>query len=353
VKQNIACAPLVRLALMALILTGITPLWANESGVALNIRFFDRRVYHVDQGPILVQVTITNNSPAPFRFKLANERAFSIDFDVRTAANRPLEAATSLIRTRSQSRQVFFREISLSAGESFSFVEDLRDHVTFTQSGPHVVLVRLFPELIPSAAQPGAMWQPAPVGAGIAPGSTLAAAGSPLESNRLSLSIRPPLVIGPDGIPWELDVGVHAVLVRERLPPDEVVSYVITARQRGQWERFFLYLDLEAMLTRDGYRHRQWLVESEEGRQRMLARYREDLQNAVVDEAISLIPLYYVIERTIHTGTEGTVTTVQYFREGNFIQRKRYVWYLERRGDIWTVVGFSVTLLGAVDRFPL
>ncbi|MCL2374272.1 MAG: hypothetical protein FWC65_03410 [Treponema sp.] len=343
--------------LLLLIFSGVLPLFGDAGGVDFNIRFFDRRVYHVDQGSILIQATITNNSPAPFRFKLANERAFSVDFDVRTAANRPVEPAAGLVRLRGQSRQVFFREISLAAGESFSFVEDLRDYASFTQAGTFVVQARLHPELMQGGAQPGVVWQTgsAPMGTSpaITPGGMVAGAGHPLASNRLSLNLRPPVIMGSDGIPLDLDVETHAVLVRERLPPDEVVSYVITARQRGQWERFFLYLDLEAMITRDGYRRRQWIAESEEGRRRMLARYRQDLQNAAVDEAISLIPLHYVIERTTHAGGEGTVSTIQYFREGNFIQRKRYVWHLERRGDIWTIVDFSVTLLGAVDRLPL
>jgi len=357
----------ISFALIALILAGIAPRAAAEpaaeargrgsppgSGVGFNIRFFDRQVYHIDEGPILIQVTITNNNPLPFRFRLANERAFSIDFDVRTAANRPVDAAASLVRMRSQSRQVFFREISIAAGESFSFVEDLRDYVAFTQSGTFVVQARLYPELIQTVSHAGVAWHSGPMGVNpsIVPGGILAAGGPPLVSNRLSLSVRPPLVIGPEGIPLALDVETHAVLVRERLPPDEVISYIIEARQRGQWERFFLYLDLEAMLLRDGYRRRQWLTESEEGRRWMLARYRQDLQNAEVDEAISLIPLHYVIERTVFTAREGTVITTQYFREGNFIQRKRYEWYLERRDGIWMVVGFSVFLLGAVDSLP-
>ena len=333
------------------LMLALPPLAAADSGIGFNIRFFDRRVYHIDEGPILIQVTITNNNPAPFRFRLANERAFSVDFDVRTAANRPVQAATNLVRLRSQSRQVFFREVSIAAGESFSFVEDLRDFVTFTQTGTFVVQARLYPELIQTITNSGTAWHAA-ASPGITPGNILTAAGRPLVSNRLSLNIRPPLLIGPEGIPLELDVATHAVLVRERLPPDEVVSYVIAARQRGQWERFFLYLDLEAMLRRDAYRNRQWLVESEEGRRWMLARYRQDLMNAEVDEAFSLIPLYYVIERTVFTATEGTVITTQYFREGNFIQRKRYEWYLERRDNIWTIVGFSVFLLGAVDSLP-
>ena len=319
---------------------GIAPLLMAQTGIDFNIRFFDRRVYFVEQNPIFVQVTITNNNPAPFRFKLADERAFSVDFDVRTASNQPVAAANALVRLRSQSQQVFFREISLAAGESFSFVEDLRDYSAFTQNGTHIVQARLYPELFQSA------------NAAIVPGRTLAASGQALSSNRLSLNLRPDPFPGPDGIPLDLDVETGAVLVRERLPPDEVVSYLLTARQKGQWERFFLYLDLETMLSRDAYRRRQWLAESEEGRRRMVARYRQDLQNAEVDGEISLIPLRFIIERTEYTAGTGTVTTVQYFREGDFLQRKRYEWFLERRDEIWTIAGYSVVHLGAVDRLP-
>jgi hypothetical protein len=328
-----------------LILLGLSSLPAEEASLNFNIRFFDRRVYYLDQDPILVQLTLTNNGPAPFRFRLADERAFSVDFDVRTTSNRHVEAADILVRRRSRSQQVFFREVSLAAGESFSFVEDLRDYAAFRQSGSFVVQARLFPELYQSTAN---IETTARFGAldSISPGSALAASGRPLDSNRLTLSIRPRPIIGPEGIPLELDVDTNAVLVRENLPPDEVVRYLLTARQRSQWEKFFLYLDLEAMLSRDAYRRRQFNAESEEGRRRMLARYRQDLQNAVIDGDISLIPMDFVIERTVYTAQTGTVTALQFFRVGNFVERKRFTWYLERKDGIWTIVDYSVVNLG-------
>ncbi|MCL2130624.1 MAG: hypothetical protein FWH35_09760, partial [Treponema sp.] len=181
---------------------------------------------------------------------------------------------------------------------------------------------------------------------GISPGRTLASTGRPLESNRLSLSIRPRLMIGPDGIPLELDVETNAVLVREKLPPDEVISYLLTARQKSQWEKYFLYLDLEAMLSRDAYRRRQWNAESEEGRRRMLARYREELQNSSLDGDISLIPMDFTIERTVYDLLSATVTVLEFFRVGNYTERKRYSWYLEKKDDIWTIVDYMVTNLG-------
>ena len=311
-----------------------------DTGISFSIRYFDKRIYYLEEDPIYVQITLTNTGPYTYRFKLADERAFSVDFDVRTATNRAVEAADLLVRRRSQSQQVYFRDVAIEAGESFSFVEDLKDYAALKQSGSYVVQARIYPELYQTVESVIS------TGSGISPGRTLAASGRPLDSNRLALSIRPRSIPGPDGIPFELDVETNAILVREKLPPDEVVSYLLTARQKSQWEKFFLYLDLEAMLSRDAYRRRQWTAESEEGRKRMLVRYREDLQNTVIDGDISLIPMNYTIERTNYNTQSGTVTVLEYFRVGSYTERKRYTWYLEKRDDIWTITDYSVVNLG-------
>ena len=312
-----------------------------ENGVDFSIRYYEKRVYYLEQDPILVQMTLRNNGPYPFRFRLADERVFSVDFDVRTNSNRAVEAADLLVRKRSRSQQVYFREITLEAGEVFSFVEDLRDYSALNKSGVYVFQARLYPELLPAVDL-----RYTAADNGVSPGRTLGAAGRPLESNRLTLSIRPRPILGPDGIPFELDVETNAVLVREKLPPDEVVTYLLTARQKSQWEKFFLYLDLESMLSRDAYRKRQWIAEPEEGRLRMVARYRQDLQNAVIDGDISLIPANFVIERTVYNLQTGTVTVLEYFRVGSYTEKKRYTWYLEKKDDIWVIVDYSVVNLG-------
>jgi hypothetical protein len=291
--------------------------------VTFSIRYFDKQIYYTAGSPIYVQITINNGSSAPFRFKLADERAFSLDFVVRTQSNVALASAETLMRKRNQNQQVFFREISLESGESFSFVEDIRDYVTLSQSGSFVVWASLYPELYRT---------------------TNARA---LESNRLSLSIRPGILPDVNGVPQELDSATNALLVREKLPPDQVVEYFLTARQRSQWEKFFLYLDLEAMIARDSVRQREWRAESEEGRQRLLARYRADLQSAVIDGDISMIPTEFQIERTSYTANEGTVIVQEKFRIGNnFTERKRYTYYLQRKDDIWTIVDYTVLNLG-------
>jgi hypothetical protein len=144
-----------------------------------------------------------------------------------------------------------------------------------------------------------------------------------------------------------MDIVTGAQLVRERLAPDQVVEYTITARQKSQWERFFLYLDVEAMLqAQDAARQRKWLNESEEGRRRMIEQFRQELQNPVTDGTISVIPTSFEIERTQYNSFEGSVTVLQKYRNNNFTELKRYIYLLRQKDNIWTIFDYSVINLG-------
>jgi len=312
------------LAAILLVFSTLYPLFAAEDSgkVEFSIRFYDRRIYYVQSDPIYVQITIDNKSPEAFRFKLADERAFSIDFDIRTMTNRPLAQADALIRKRTVNQQIYFREVSIETGESFSFVEDLRDYVSFVQPGSFRVKASIYPELYRTSYSPS------------------------IESNYLALNLRPAAIPGPDGIPLEMDVATGAVLVKQQIPPDEVVAYMLRARQESQWERFFLYLDLEAMLSRDASQRRRWIAENEEGRRRMVAEYRRDLQNSVVDNDISMIPTEFSIEQTIYRNNEGNVIVLQRYRNPSFTEIREYEYFLERRDNFWIIVNYTVRSMG-------
>jgi hypothetical protein len=299
------------------------PLFAITPSIDVNIRYFDKRIYYIENDPIWVEITVSNNSVDTYRFKLADDRIFSIDFDVRTLSNRNVDIADRVIRKRTQNLPVFFREVSIEPGESFSFTEDLRDYAALTQSGSYVLQAKLYPELLKNTQSQ-----------------------SIVLSNRLSLNLRNTLIHETDEIPLNMNVETNAILAKEFLPPDEVVNYLLIARQKSQWEKFFLYLDLESMIMNDAGRKRIWLAESEEGRQRMIDRYRVDLQSATIDGEFSTIPLEFTIERTSYGQEEGTVTVLEKFRTGTYIEIKRYTYNLRKRDDVWMIVDYTVLNLG-------
>ena len=78
----------------------------------------------------------------------------------------------------------------------------------------------------------------------------------------------------------------------------------------------------------------------------MLTRYKQDLQNSVIDGDISLIPMDFIVERTVYNAQTGTVTVLEYFRVGNYTERKRFTWYVEKKDDVWIIVDYSVVNLG-------
>jgi len=320
--------------LLAAFLAAFCVLNAAAADVDLSIRFYDKKVYHItglSGEPIYVQVTVSNRSPLPYRFKLADERVFSIDFDIRSLANKSLEPSDYILRKRSESRNVYFREVVIEPGESFSFVEDIRNYAQLRDAGSFVVQARIFPELFRAE-----LIREAPL-----------PASGPLVSNRLNLNLRPPALPGPDGIPFQLDTETGANLVREKLSPDEVIVYMLNARIKSQWEKFFLYFDMEAMITNDAVRRRNWLNESEEGRNRMIDKYREDLKTSVVDEDLALLPPSdFRIENTSYTGETGTVVVTEWFTMGRITERRRYTYSFRRQDDIWTIQNYTVIKLG-------
>jgi hypothetical protein len=320
------------------------------SGLDMEIRYFDKRLYYPQTGDIFIQVTLTNNSAETRRFRLSDDRAFSLDFDARTLANRSVESSDTLIRKRSGRHRVFFREISLEPGESFSFTENLRNWRQLDRPGSYIVQAKFYPDLFKAETD-----TPGDAAAGI--GETYvfeALSGIPsgnaeqrsLSSNRLNLQIHAPSVLNTEGIPVALDEETQAVYYREPLPPDEVVEWTLRARQKSQWEKFFLYLNLELMVQNDPTRERRWRAESEEGRQRMLAKYREDIGSQTIDGDIAALPFEFDIERTSYNANEGTVIVLEKFRVGGYIERKRYTYYFRRVEGIWTIIDYIVQNLG-------
>lgn len=293
----------------------------SENGVSAGIRFFDKKIYFSESDAINILVTLTNNSPEVYRFRIADDRSFSVDFDTRTRSNTFVEQAPVLERRRATAARIIARDVRIEPGESFSFTENLRNWSNIDKPGSYVVQAKFYPELINSS----------PV---------------TLVSNRLPLQIKPRAVIGEDGLPAALDIETGAVAAREVLSPDRIVEWTLRARQKSEWEKFFLYLDIEKMISRDGPRDRRWRSESEEGRMRMRARYREELRKSTIDGDVSAIPMSFEIERTSYNGKEGTVIVLEKFKTGDYIERKRYTYYFEKDDDYWMITDYTVMNLG-------
>ncbi len=287
---------------------------AAQAQPEIDIRFFDKRIYYTDT-EIFLKITISNPSSVPYRFKLAEERMFSLAFEARTPSNRLLDASDLYKRTVSSGAAVFYRELTLGPGEEYSFVEDLRRYIRMDEAGVYRVRALFHPELLRPSS-------------------------SPKYSQDLIVSVRPGA-----GIPTlveTLSVETGQILRAERIPPDEVIRRTLEARQKGRWNEFFLYMDLEALLGRDPDKKRVYDKESDDGRRRMLERYREEMEKEIVDNDIVTIPYWFDILETRYSASSGMVRVLEKFQYQQIRLIKEYVYQLQKRDDVWYVVGYSV-----------
>lgn len=291
--------------------------------MSVSIKYYDRTMYYPgnpDTNPVLVHISIKNNSARTMRFKLADDRMFSVDFNGYTIKNLQIPQTENVIRKRTTNQTVYFREISLETGEEYSFVENLKDYIEISEPSVYYVELKFYPELYKSKYLS-------------------------VTSNRLSLEIRPsPSAASSAVLPVK---NKSAELLKpEEISPDKVVEQTIIARQKSLWDQYFLYLDIEAMLQRNAPAKRKYISSSAEERARMLKNYRADLMQSRIDNDIVAVPEKFEIERTVYSKTEGTVTVTEWFRYPNYHEKKSYVYKVRQREGIWQIYDYTVTNLG-------
>lgn len=306
-------------------------LQAQESQPSVSIRFFDKTVYYPGKGsdnPILIRMTISNNTSETMRFKLADNRIFSMDFNIVNSKNIRLEHTEEFIRKRSTNQPVFFREISLEPGEEYSFIENVKDFIDIPQSGIYYLDGYFYPELNKHTVI-----------------STDNPYIKPIKSNRLTLEVRPSLGAASLSIiprnPATLDS-----LSRKQISPDQVVTETIIARQKDSWDEFFLYMDLEEMILRDSTLSKKFTAESEDGRIQMIENYKISMRNKSAGLDIIMVPNKFQIEKTAYTPTEGSVSVIQWFDYNTYSEKKRYTYYLHQKDGIWLIYDYMVDNLG-------
>ena len=120
------------------------------SDASVKIKFYDRTVYYTSaaqDNPVYVTVSIENTGSQTLRFKLADDRAFSLDFAARTIKNKVLPATENLIMKRSVNQTVYFRELSIEPGEAYSFVENVKDYIKFDEPSIYYLELKFYLEL--------------------------------------------------------------------------------------------------------------------------------------------------------------------------------------------------------------
>lgn len=293
------------------------------SNASVSIKYYNKSIYYpgnADDFPVFVHITIKNNGTETLRFKLADDRKFSLDFNAYTVKNSRLPQTEEIIEKRTTNQTVYFRELALEGGEEYSFVENVKDYLKIDDSSVYYLEMFFYPELYKAKYLS-------------------------LKSNRLTLEVRPsPSSASSNYIPVK-DQTVE-ILKQEELSPDKVVESTIIARQKSLWDQYFLYMDLESLLKRNNTLAKKYAAGSAEERERLLASFKADLMQSKIENDIIAVPEKFVIEKTSYTPTEGSVTVMEWFKYPNFSEIKRYNYKVRQREGIWQIYDYTVVNLG-------
>lgn len=297
-------------------------LYAAQSGIDVTIRYFNQNVVFPDS-KVPVRIEITNNSPQSFHFQLAGQRAFDLSFDVRSLTNIAVPESSKFIMARNTNQPVFFRDVTLGPGEQFSFVEDLSDYVDLQakDAGPGVYIVQA--SFYPSLYSPGAT--------------------DVIKSNVLTLNVEPGAT---PVIQAMINMTTGEILKAEALPPDEVVAYVLRARQKSEWNKFFLYIDVKNLMLQQPELQRRYVRSSDTQQRDMVAAFKKQLEQNKVDNEILVVPNTFTIEKTSYTSTEATVQVLEKFVYPTYSELKQYTYYLHRPENVWLIYNYTVRNLG-------
>lgn len=316
------------LFIITILFTFAQILFANEkvqdySKTSVSIKYYNKAIYYAgndENSPIMVHITIKNNGTDTLRFKLADDRMFSLDFNAYTVKNERLSQTETLIERRTTNQTVYFREIALEQGEEYSFVENVKDFLKIDESSVYYLELCFYPELYKSKYLS-------------------------LKSNRLTLEVRPsPSSAASSYIPVKSETV--EVLRPMELSPDKVVEQTIIARQKSLWDQYFLYMDIESLIKRNPSLQKKYISGSAEERDRILLNFKTDLMQSRLENDIVAVPEKFQIERTTYSPTEGSVSVIEWFKYPNFSEKKRYTYKIRQREGIWQIYDYTVVNLG-------
>jgi len=235
--------------------------------------------------------------------------------------NQVLDPSENFIINSSRNSNTFYREIVLDPGEEFSFIVDLDDYTDISKPGMYVIDGMFTTDL----NNPG---------------------GFPLISNRLPLSVRPGS--SEREFTEHLDYETGEILKANPIPPDEAVQYMLEARQKSIWPRFFLYLDIKELMLNDSNIKRQFERSTEDEQQLLIKNFKEQMEGERLqsDQSIVIIPSDFEILHTSYSADRATVIAREEFLQIGYTAVKSFTYYLHRLDGIWKIYNYEVKNIG-------
>lgn len=304
-----------------LLLLFSAPLFAVSGDVSCSIRFFNKKIYYAGDN-VELRVELFNNSANNFSFQTTDPKHFNTKIIIKDLTGRELKDRYKFTREINSVQHVYYRNMIIQPGEVFAFNIYLNDLADITEPGLYFIQLEFFP--------------------GLSDGENRS-----IKSNIIDFSLKPNL--GVSEVQKIIDYETGEILRKEKKAPDEVVEYTIKALQKSEFDKYFLYIDLESIMLKSQDRRERYIRLSDMERKKLTDEYRMMLvKNLQADyrtadaEAIIYRPFYYEIIKTWYTDKNAEVIVKQKFKYEQLTEIKEYTYKLKKVDSIWLIYDYIV-----------
>ncbi|MBP5450552.1 MAG: hypothetical protein J6Y01_10615 [Spirochaetales bacterium] len=268
-----------------------------------------------------VKISIVNKSKDEISCYIANDKKYSFNFRMMTMQNKVVPYKKDYLIAFNRIQPVFFNTLKLGPNEGYSYVVPLNEFFDITP-GQYLVFADFYPNLKKNDNKAFAM-----------------------VSNRLTVNIR------------EKESGTTTIAELRRaeqgerlhvevLSPDDIVRFMLKSRMNQQWDRFFLYLDLEKLILLNNVFAASYKRADVSKKQELIEEFKEYLKQNTID-TISYLPHNFRVVRTEYTEGRAKVEVEVEFKYIDYIEKKYYTYFFSKKGNIWYIDSYEVMNLGA------
>lgn len=292
------------------------------SGIIVKIELANPKIYYQNDD-IYINVKIFNTTNEEKSLLIANDKRYSFDFEIVTMQNRAIEHSNEYIISFHKVQPVFNSIIRVAPNEGYVYEARLKDYFDLNKAGQYFIKCLYHPELKLNNSKERV-----------------------INSNLLSVNIRPG-EISTQNIVEEKSIEEEKMYFATKRSPDEVVSYMLNARINQEWEKFYLYLDLEKLILTNNNFRAKYVKADAERQHELIKQYKEYLKRNTIDE-ISFLPNKFEIMKTEYTEGRGKVEVVIYFKYLDYTEKKYYTYFLNKKGNIWYIYSYEVMNMGTM-----
>jgi len=273
---------------------------------------------------IYLNVILLNKTNSVQSTYIAEDKKYSFDFSIVTTKNQEIRYRKEYVTHFNRVQNIYMSKISLMEEEGYIYKILLNDYYDLNMTGQFYVTGYFYPNLKVNDDRSNA-----------------------IKSNQLVINIREKNfddryyanTVEVD------DTNGSPVETLKKIPPDEVVDYMLSARMKRNWDKYFLYMNMDELIKTNNIFGRDFGKKNLEQQRELIKNYKEYLKKDNIND-INFLPHKFDIVKTTYSQTEAKVEVLVQFKSLDYIEQKYYTFFLRRNGEYWSVYSYEVMDMG-------